>query len=289
MTLLGWSLAAWLPVVGLARLGLTATSSLANPISSGLAGAAEFASRFATHPVPLLFLQTVFLASVVGLMIAVPVWLGPHHMIRTTTGGSAAVFPFLTSAIPPMLWGVGILAVPRLAHLISALLDSGLGWSWAAPSLETLARALDPYAFPGVLLSLGVCLVYVPRIWFRGGGIGLDRATDRLIDQAIVSGSRPQVARRLAYRSRPAIPISRIVLCASVAATSISPAILLSHRAESLPLGPGILSLADQPGGSRAQAASLALAAIVLNVSLLGWAWAAGGSRASPLEARDLV
>jgi hypothetical protein len=117
----------------------------------------------------------------------------------------------------------------------------------------------------------------------------LDRATDRLIDQAIVSGSRPQVARRLAYRNRPAIPISRIVLCASVAATSISPAILLSHRAESLPLGPGILSLADQPGGSRAQAASLALAAIALNVSVLGWTWAAGGSRSSPLEARDLV
>jgi hypothetical protein len=280
---------AWLPVVGLARLGLTATSSLANPIPPGLAGAGEFLSRFSTQPAPQLCLQTALLGMVVAFVIALPAWLAPQLMVPTTTGGSAAVFSYLTSTVPAMLWGVGILAVPRLARLMSAALGSGLGWSWAASALRTLATAIDPYVFPGVLLSLGVCLVYVPRIWIRGSVVGSDRATDRLIDQALIAGAGARSARRLAHRSTHTIPIARIVLCASIAATSISPAILLAHTTESLPLGPGILSLADQPGGSRAQAASLALAAIALNVSVLGWAWAAGASRSSPLEARDLV
>jgi ABC-type Fe3+ transport system permease subunit len=289
MTLLVWSFLAWLPVVGLALLGLTATSSLANPLPAGLARAGEFFSRFSTHPAPLLVFQTALLGLVVGLVIAFPAWLAPHHLVRTTAGRSTSVFYLLTSTVPAMLSGVGILAVPRLARMCSAALGSGPGWSWAALSLETLAGVLDPCNFPGVLLIVGVCVIYVPRVLIRGRAIGLDRATDRLIDQAMVAGSRPQAARRLAHRSSNAIPIARIVLCASVAATSISPAILLAHRAESLPLGPGILSLADQPGGSRAQAATLALAAIALNASVLGWAWAAGGSRSSPLEARDLV
>jgi ABC-type Fe3+ transport system permease subunit len=289
ITLLGWSFLAWAPLVGLARLGSTATSSSVNPIPSGLAGAGEFLSRFAAYPAPLLFFQTALLALVVGVVIALPAWLTPHLMVRSTRGGLGAVFSFLTSTVPALLWGVGILAVPRVARLISTALEPGPGWYWAALSLEMVARALDPYVFPGVLLSLGVCLVYVPRIWIRGRVIGSDRAMDRLIDQAIVSGSSPRAARRLAHRSTHAIPIARVVLCASLAATSISPAILLSHRAESLPLGPGVLSLADQAGGSRAQAASLALAAIALNVSVLGWAWATGSRRSSPLEARDLV
>ena len=77
---------------------------------------------------------------------------------------------------------------------------------------------------------------------------------------------------------------------ATLAATSITPAIVLTTTRETLPIGPAIVGLAVQPDDSRARGAALALAAITVNLAALAWAWS-GRTRnsAGRLEAADLL
>jgi len=79
-----------------------------------------------------------------------------------------------------------------------------------------------------------------------------------------------------------------------VAASGITPALLLAPTLESQPIGPGIVFLAAEPGESANQAAALALAALSLNLAALGWvgAGSAGDLRAGRpilLDASELV
>ena len=69
-----------------------------------------------------------------------------------------------------------------------------------------------------------------------------------------------------------------IVLWASLAATSVAPAIVLTLPGGTMPIGPAIVSLSAEPDDSRPRAAALALAAISVNLAALAWAWS-GRSR----------
>jgi hypothetical protein len=83
--------------------------------------------------------------------------------------------------------------------------------------------------------------------------------------------------------------LRRIILCGALAATSLSPAILLAPTLESRPVGAAIVVLANQPGDARAQAAALALLAIAVNLAVLSWASAGRGTLDRPLEAWELT
>ena len=177
----------------------------------------------------------------------------------------------------------------RAAELASRFVDTSLGWHRAGLWVEGIALALDSYRFPGLLLFLGVCLTFLPlRLAARREAPERDGATARRVDQALLSGAERGRARRLAIRGAKALPFRTMLLWAALAATSITPALVLAPTVESRPVGPGIVILAEQPGDSRAQAAALALAAIALDLAALSWASARGG-RANGLEAADLA
>ena len=63
-----------------------------------------------------------------------------------------------------------------------------------------------------------------------------------------------------------------IVLTFALAATNLAPAILLAPTAESRPLAPGILILADEPGDALTRAATLASLAVFTNLVALSLA-----------------
>jgi iron(III) transport system permease protein len=170
------------------------------------------------------------------------------------------------------------------------MLDTSVGWFHLSQGAESVAQVLDAYHLPGLLLFLGVSLALVPRRWIAWHEQEQqNRSSARQLDQAMLAGARPGRARRLAFRYARRIPVRRVVLWGALAATNLTPAILLTPTVESRPLGPGVLILADQPGDFRSQAAALALVAVALNVTALGWASAGPGSHARPLDTRELV
>jgi hypothetical protein len=79
-----------------------------------------------------------------------------------------------------------------------------------------------------------------------------------------------------------------MVLWGTLVATAITPALVLAPTLECRPIGPGIVVLSGQPEDSRAQAATLALAAIALDLMALGWASIRVG-RAGDIEAAELA
>jgi hypothetical protein len=117
---------------------------------------------------------------------------------------------------------------------------------------------------------------------------GSAEASARRIDQAVLSGAGYGHAKSLALRGARAIPAPTAVLWATLAATSITPAVLLAPTFASLPLGPGVVVLADQPENGRARASLLALAAIGVQLSVLGWVAARDRTRCE-LEPADLA
>ena len=58
-----------------------------------------------------------------------------------------------------------------------------------------------------------------------------------------------------------------LALTFALAATNLAPALVLAPTAESRPLVPGVLILADEPGDGLARAATLASLALVVNLA----------------------
>ena len=117
------------------------------------------------------------------------------------------------------------------------------------------------------MLVAGVCLAVLPRrIMNRHEAAGSEEACARRIEQAVLSRSRIQAHRRTwPCAGAWAIPAPTAVLWATLAATSITPAVLLRAWFASLPVGQGVVVLADQPESGRARASLLALLAMGLS------------------------
>jgi iron(III) transport system permease protein len=170
------------------------------------------------------------------------------------------------AAFPPLAIGVGALAIPWFFMSLSdGFLFRGsralhLGW---APEL---ARGLDPYSSPGTLLVWALAASFLPSL---ARAMDLCRAQARpvLLDAAFSSGaSRRQVRWSvlwpLAYR-----PLVRPWLMSlALAATALTPGVLLTPTSSVRPLGPALLVFSSDPGGSR-RAQGLAAIAVILNLS----------------------
>jgi len=182
-----------------------------------------------------------------------------------------------------------MLALLRVAELAGGLLVASLGWRGAGACVARLALELQPSRTPGLLLVAGVCLAVLPRrLMNRHEAAGSEEACARRIEQAVLSGAGYRRASRLALCGAWAIPAPTAVLWATLAATSITPAVLLAPSFASLPVGPGVVVLADQPESGRARAALLALLAIGAQLSVLGWV-AAGDRTRRELDPADLA
>jgi iron(III) transport system permease protein len=283
-----WAMLAWFPVVGLARLAAHSASQTGERVDPAGVASDLLIGRLAEPPIPGLVLRTMFLALAVILVIKMLAWLRAGNAAGVS-GQERSRRAILLTSVPPLAWGVGILAIPRMADLVSRLVDAGSGWQLVSRGLLQLLQLIDPYHVPGLLLLLGVCLVLVPIRWSAWNEPGPGQSDRRKFDQAIVSGARAGRARRLAARNGRGAPGRRMIVWATLAATSTSPALLLAPTGDGRTLGAGVIVLADQAGDSRSQAAALALLGIAANVMVLGWACAGSGRPERPLDALDLA
>ena len=184
-------------------------------------------------------------------------------------------------AVPPLAWGVGALTLPSLARLGADLIGGSDGHGAIAGALARLAEVLDPDRTPGVLLVLAVVASRLPML-ARWAVRRRDVSHPAPRDAALSLGVQPSAgaadgvgggARRLG---------GALALIVALAVTSLAPALLLTPTLETRTVAPGVLILADEPGGGLARAAALAIAAIAVNLIALA---AASWDRSRPIGA----
>jgi ABC-type Fe3+ transport system permease subunit len=180
-------------------------------------------------------------------------------------------------ACPPLAFALGALMVPEvLRAAVDTMHSSPLLLS---SSLRGLADGLDPYRTPGLLLVAVLIAQYLPALR-RAAELGQERARPLLGDAARTLGaSRRRAGRTLAAIWLGSAPGAAAVLTTALAATSLAPALILAPTSAARPVSPGILTLANEPGGLE-RAAFLAVAAIALNLTAFALA---SRRRAAPL------
>ncbi|MGC8644456.1 MAG: hypothetical protein ACP5XB_31720, partial [Isosphaeraceae bacterium] len=286
---------AWLPCLGLARLSLAREPYPDNPRLFARLGVLDLLRRLTEPPTTALVLHSALLGLGVGLVAwMLASWL-PRGAVDPTEQRWRRVGWALVRAVPPLVMGIGVLALSRLVQLGSLWLETRLRWPGAARGLALLGRILDPYGGTGLALFLGVCLAHLPlKLLARFRPLEHAEPSSRRIDQALLAGAGRHRARSLGLRGSGNVSSRTILLWAVLAATGIAPAIVLAPTLESRPMGPGIVALADGPDDARSRAAALALLVIAANLAVFGWSRAkqtagAGGSRSSGPAVEDLT
>jgi hypothetical protein len=251
---------------------MAATVGLPDGTSVSSTGVLGLVQRLAAGPAPGLLARSLLLGLAVFLASMVLSW----GLVRIARGPQVPRWRsrvrLLGELVPPLIVGVGVLALSRSAELAGRFAATGLNWPEASWAFGQVARWLDPARFSGISLLLGVCLGILPsRLVAWHEGMKGDRSNLRRIDQALLCRPGLSRARSLAFRGVRRVPLPKLVLWGALAFSGISPAILLTPEMAGRTLGPGIVALASQPGDARAQSAALALCAIVLNLMALGW------------------
>jgi iron(III) transport system permease protein len=195
--------------------------------------------------------------------------------------GRAEALTDWIEVIPPLAWGVGALSLPSLAGLGADLLGGSGGHNAVAGALGRLADILDPDRTPGVLLVVAVVASRFPML-ARWAVRSRDVSRRAPRDAALSLGVSPRRARRMASGGALGASAGPLALIVALAVTSLTPALLLTPTLETRTVAPGVLILADEPGGGLARAAALAIAAIVVNLIALA---AAAWGRSRPIGA----
>lgn len=284
-----WSLLAWVPVGGLMRISLTGTTYLDNVNAPARLGVVDLLRRLTTYPIPRLFAHSAILGLGVVALLCLLSWQPSRGPFGTLARTWRSVVAFVAGLVPPLVTGVGVLALGRTAMLSSRFFATSLEWTGAGLWMERIAMAFDPLLLPGILLFFGTCLAVLPRrLATRLEPPARDDASVGQVDQLRIAGAGRGSAVWHVWRRAGGIPLPTMVLWGSLLATAITPALVLAPTLQSRPVGPGIVVLIDQPDDSRAQAAALALAAIALDLLALGWA-SARLRHADDFKAADLA
>lgn len=179
-------------------------------------------------------------------------------------------------AIPPLAIGIGALALPALVGMTADMLATHSGGAlplaWLGAAFHQVSEALDVDRTPGVLLLIGVATA---RLSLAARSAVAQRRSVRAspIDAAVVLGATPGRARRkLAGRWLLGVSPAAAALTFALATTSPVPALVLAPTAETRPVGPTILALADDPDAGLARAAALATLAVTVNLAALALA-----------------
>jgi iron(III) transport system permease protein len=183
--------------------------------------------------------------------------------------------------VPPLAVGIGALS---LAPTVRAAAAAWAGSERGNGLLAALADVLDPEVTPGVMLALAVAVVESPRLARSALG-RRSRLRRELVDAAVVLGATRREARRRISGRLLGVSRSAAFLTLVLAATSITPALVLAPTSEGRPIGPTILSLADAPGAGRQHAAVLAALAVGANLAaLLAWFRGTGRDAEVPVD-----
>ena len=227
-------------------------------------------------PVPGILVNSLLLGLEAACAAIVLAWLTrPDRRVR----GSRRLGTRLARRLafmPPLVQGVGLLALPWLAGLASVFLVDLGQWRPLAVAFGRISTELDPFRSPWIMMSVAVVLSLVPRFlvsWqpevrsdpLRAGpGPGFDAA--------LIAGTSRARAGRL---SQP-VPLARCFagcfLVWSLAATNLVPALLFEPWTDGRTIAPAILQLAAGSADARAQAAALALCAVASNLAALAMA-----------------
>ncbi len=132
-----------------------------------------------------------------------------------------------TETVPPLVVGVGALMVPVVLQLGADGLRAAGSRESVAKGLQAMADGLDPFRTPGMLLALGVAAMRLPLV-VRAVEANRDASRRAMIDAAITLGATPSRARRLASGGRLGASRGALVLSAALAATSLTPALVLA-------------------------------------------------------------
>jgi iron(III) transport system permease protein len=276
MALTGWILLAGAPILGLVHLlrGSGSAPGAALPIGSGAGSVPTLWQRVLVPPMPRIALNSLVLGLEAAAGILAVAWLvqpaaGLRWARRTGSGliGSLA-------ALPPLMQGVGILALPWLAGLAADSLPAVPGCAAGAAALGHLAIELHPDRDPWPLLVLAVGLAVglrLVRAWQAAAGPNPRQVHAEFQAARLASGSLSR-ARAAGRPWRPARWIGRFSLAACLAATSLTPALLFAPGSDARTAAPAILALADGPEDARLQASALALGAIAVPLGALALA-----------------
>jgi len=179
--------------------------------------------------------------------------------------GRVAAWP---EAFPPLAVGVGVLALPVVLRMAADGLRGQETLRPLAASLGVAADVFDVERTPWGALALGVALVHVPLL--ARSAVARRRALRPVwVDAAVGLGANRRQARRtLSGRWLGAAP-SAALLTLTLAATNVTPALILSPTATTRPVGPAVLTLAGEPGDGVRRAAALAALAIAANLAAL--------------------
>jgi hypothetical protein len=267
LALVGSVAIGWFPVVGLirhiSRAGLTSGSA-----GWSLAGTVP---RALEAPIPQVLMNSLLLGLEVALGVLAMAWLlRPDPGARlTSTFASRLVGRF--ALMPPLVQGVGFLALPRVVALAAASMRDNPGLAGPAARMADLARELDVGRNPWAILSVAVGLSVGLRLlqgWRRASERRPDE-TSAGLDAALLVGSSVSRARAVAAL-RPGRWIGGIFLAVALGAINVSPALLFTPWTDGRTVGPAMLILADGPDDVRLQAAALAFCAIAGNLAGLG-------------------
>jgi len=274
-----WCSLAWLPVLGLARLAIGAGDPQSRSESARLGLLGVLASRVSEPPVRRLLVDS----ALVGLEFsgAILALFALAKMGRRVPGGLARSDanrrPSPIIFAPPLIVGVGVLAIPRLAEAAAGWLPHGKLGSGLAGSLAILAGSLAPNGTASLFLPLSMAWALGPWLlvsWHLAQPGSHARAA--AMDAARLAGASRFRALWLGAPSVVAIWIGRLALAWSLAATNLTPALLASPGTDGPTVAPGVVFLADGPPEARGLAADLALGILVLDVAALTVAWACG-------------
>jgi ABC-type Fe3+ transport system permease subunit len=272
-----WVMVCGMPILGLFHLfrGVGPAVAAAPSFGVGAGTVPEWLRRILEPPMPRLALNSLLLGLEAAAGILAVAWLvQPGPGLRPARRAGAGAFARSLGSIarlPPLLQGVGILALPWLAGLAAESLHAVPGCARGAAALGHLAIELRPDRNPWLLLvcSVGLTLgLGLVRTW--EGSAGSDpRAIRARFEAALLAGVSRSRARGVGKPWRLTRGFGRFVLAAGLAATSLTPALLFTPWGDGRTAAPAILALADGPDDARLQAAALAIG--VLAVQLAAW------------------
>jgi ABC-type Fe3+ transport system permease subunit len=285
-----WLTLAGAPLAGLAKLALASEPSLSDRHAFTGLGIADFLRRLSDPDAVRLIANSLLLGLLVWLVWFLAAWRLPRPFSDMRARRWQARVALMGQCVSPVATGVGVLGLLRLIDLSASVARTSPGSPAASALLDGLSVLLDPYGSPPVLLVLGTCLAYLPlRIAARDERLLETDEIGRGIEQATLAGVRGNRARRLVLQGDIARSTRWSVLWATLAATSVAPAVFLVPTIDRSPLGPGIVLLANHSGDSLAMAATLVVVAVAANWTALAFALIRGDVRRQHLEIGDLA
>lgn len=261
------TVAAWLPVLGLLA---AMKPEIGGPSSTARAPAA-FAAVFRDP------LTRGYLANSAALGVAVVAFdmvLGHALAAWTLTRRGRRAVDRLAGwpeALPPLAVGIGALALPGVLRMAVDAPRWSEGLWPVRGALGEVADAFDPDRTPWVALVFAVALVRLP-LMARSAVDQRRGLRPVLLDAAVSLGASRRQARRTLLGRWLGVSPSAAILTVALAATHLTPALLLAPTAETRPVGPAVLILVDEPGGGLTRAAALALIAVAVNLTALALA-----------------